>query len=159
VRPKPFEPVPLDGDPRFVRDAQTGLVWHRVSHRPLYADTDRSQVVYHANYLRFFELGRATLMRDVGYPYKEVEESGFVYPIVELGMTFHAPLRYDDPMWVHTRPVEVERIKILFDYLITAAGSGKIVCLGFTRHCSLGPSGKPAPVDPLTQKMWRGFPR
>jgi acyl-CoA thioester hydrolase len=62
-------------------------------------------------------------------------------------------------MWVHTRPVEVERIKILFDYVITDAESGSIVCKGFTRHCALGPSGRPAPVDPLTMKMWSTFPR
>ena len=59
MRPKPFRPEPLD-PPRsdYVRDAATGLVWHRASYRSLYVDTDRSQVVYHANYLRYFEVGR-----------------------------------------------------------------------------------------------------
>ena len=71
MQPKPFKPKVLDGDPRYVRDTVGGLVWHRCKSRILYADTDRSQVVYHGNYLRYFELGRATLMRDaayVGYP-------------------------------------------------------------------------------------------
>ena len=53
--------------------------------RTLYADTDRSTVVYHANYLRYFEFGRASLMRDAAYPYREIEESGYVYPIIDLG--------------------------------------------------------------------------
>jgi acyl-CoA thioester hydrolase len=53
--------------------------------RTLYADTDRSQVVYHANYLRYFEFGRASLMRDAAYPYREIEESGYVYPIISTG--------------------------------------------------------------------------
>jgi acyl-CoA thioester hydrolase len=53
MRPKPFVPQPLDR-PSYVRDAKTGLVWHRCALRTLYVDTDRSQVVYHANYLRYF---------------------------------------------------------------------------------------------------------
>jgi len=159
MQPKPFLPELLDGDERFVRDATSGLVWHRVFHRPLYADTDRSQVVYHANYLRYFELGRATLMRDVGYSYREVEESGYVYPIIDLAIRFHHSLHYDDPMWVHTRPICLERIKVSFDYLITHAESGAVVCLGHTSHCALNASGRPTPVDQRTVKMWETFPR
>jgi len=158
MRHKPFVPVPLDSDVPFVRDETTGLVWHRVFNRPLYADTDRSQVVYHANYLRYFELGRASLMRDVGYPYRQVEESGYVYPIVDLAMAFHKPLFYDDPMWVHTRPIRLERIRVTFDYLITHAETGDVVCTGHTAHCALGKSGLPCPVDAATVRMWESFP-
>ena len=63
MRPKPFVPEILDGDKRYVRDQEGGLVWHRCKSRILYADTDRSQVVYHGNYLRYFEQGRSELMR------------------------------------------------------------------------------------------------
>src|SRR3974377_1402066 len=64
LKPKPFKPELLDSDERYVRDQTTGLVWHRCLNRTLYADTDRSSVVYHSNYLRYFEFGRASLMRD-----------------------------------------------------------------------------------------------
>jgi len=63
MRPKPFVPE-LHDRPSYVRDQKTDLVWHRCELRTLYVDTDRSQVVYHANYLRYFELGRASLMRE-----------------------------------------------------------------------------------------------
>jgi acyl-CoA thioester hydrolase len=63
MRPKPFIPEFLD-KPSLVRDTNSGKIWHRCEQRTLYADTDRSQVVYHANYLRYFEFGRASLMRD-----------------------------------------------------------------------------------------------
>ena len=96
-----------------------------VQTRILYADTDRSAVVYHANYLRYFEFGRASLMRDAAYPYKEIEESGYVYPIIDLGIQFYEPLYYDDPMWIHTRPAELERVKLRFDYVITHAETGE----------------------------------
>ena len=159
MKPKPFHPEILHGDERYVRDRSTGLVWHRVFNRSMYIDTDRSGVVYHSNYLRYFELGRGTLMRDVGYPYNDVEKSGYVYPVVEVGLTFHRPLFYDDPMWIHTRPAGLERVKVRFDYVVTNAESGVIVCMGFTTHCALDKSMKPAPVDPATVTMWRSFPK
>ena len=159
MRPKPFHPDIYKGDERYVRDRVGGLVWHRVFHRSMYIDTDRSGVVYHSNYLRYFELGRGTLMRDVGYPYDAVEKSGYVYPIVETGLTFHKPLFYDDPMWIHTRPAMLERVKVRFDYVVTHAETGAVVCKGFTTHCALDKSMKPTPVDPATVKMWRSFPK
>ncbi len=159
MRPEPFKPEASDEQAAFVRDSHGGLVWHRVFHRPLYADTDRSQVVYHANYLRYFELGRASLMREVGYPYREVEDSGYVYPIVNLGISYHHPLYYDDPMWVHTRPAKLEKVKILFDYVITNAETGRLVCRGFTEHCALNARGTVVAVDPKTVTMWESFPK
>ncbi|MGV8081318.1 MAG: acyl-CoA thioesterase [Syntrophales bacterium] len=158
MKPKPFLPEALAGDPRFVRDRTTGRVWHRCPNRTLYADTDRSSVVYHSNYLRYFEMGRASLMRDAAYPYREIEESGFVYPIIDLGIEFFQPLRYDDPMWIHTRPGDLERVRLRFDYIITHAETGALVCRGHTRHCALNRAGRPVAVDPKTVHLWKSFP-
>lgn len=146
-------------DETFVRDKTTGLIWHRCENRTLYADTDRSNVVYHSNYLRYFEFGRASLMRDVAYPYREVEESGFVYPIISLGIDFYKSLYYDDPMYVHTRPTDLERVKLKFDYIITNAVTYDIVCIGFTKHCALNLAGKPVAVDEKTVHLWETFPK
>ena len=158
MRPKPFKPEARENDPRYVRDQVSGLVWHRCTNRTLYADTDRSSVVYHANYLRYFEFGRASLMRDAAYPYKEIEDSGYVYPIIDLGIQFFEPLHYDDAMWVHTRPAELERVKLRFDYLITSVETGTLICKGYTKHCALNQSGKPVAVDPKTVHLWKTFP-
>jgi len=159
MRPKPFLPEEMEGEQNLVRNLTDGLVWHRVSHRPLYADTDRSQVVYHANYLRFFEFGRASLMRDIGYPYREIEERGFIYPIVDLGITFHYPLYYDEPMWINTRPHKREPVKVTFRYIITHAKNGEVVCMGYTTHCAIRKSGRPTRVDSRTIEMWNSFKR
>lgn len=158
--PKPFRPQALDDQREFlVRDEVGGLVWHRVFHRPLYADTDRSGLVYHANYLRYFELGRASVMRDFGYAYKAVEDSGFVYPIVDLGVRYFKPLFYDDPMWIHTRPSKIERVRVSFEYVITHAETGHTVCRGFTMHCALNSKRIPVAVDAKTVSLWRDFPQ
>ena len=158
MKPKPFLPEAYKMDERFVRDRTTGLVWHRTPYRVLYADTDRSQVVYHSNYLRYFEVGRASLMRDVAYPYKAIEESGYVYPIYDLGLSFYQPLAYDDVMHIHTRPVNLERVRLQFDYVITHAEKGNLVCTGFTKHCAANAAGRPVAVDPKTVRLWQTFP-
>jgi acyl-CoA thioester hydrolase len=158
MKPKPFVPLLLDGDSHYVKDRTSGKVWHRCETRTLYADTDRSQVVYHANYLRYFEFGRASLMRDAAYPYKEVEQSGYIYPIIKVDIDYFRPLYYDDAMWVHTRPAALERVRLQFDYVITHRESGDIVCRGFTRHCAVNTAGTPVEVDPKTVHLWAIFP-
>jgi acyl-CoA thioester hydrolase len=158
MKPKPFRPEPLADSDVFIRDAETGLVWHSCSQRVLYADTDRSNVVYHANYLRYFEFGRTTLMREAAYPYKEIEAKGYVYPIVDLGMQFCEPLRYDDLMLVYTRPAEIERVKVRFDYVITHGETENLVCTGHTRHCALSADGSVVAVDEGTVRLWKNFP-
>ena len=159
MKPKPFVPEPLNGHPQYVKDRTVGIVWHRCETRTLYADTDRSQVVYHANYLRYFEFGRASLMRDAAYPYREVEENGYVYPIIEVDIDYFRPLYYDDAMWVYTRPSMLERVRLQFDYVITHQATGDIVCKGFTRHCAVNVSGTPVEVDPKTVHLWEIFPK
>lgn len=160
MRPKPFRPEPLDPPrPDYVRDAATGLVWHRASYRSLYVDTDRSQVVYHANYLRYFEVGRCELMRAADYPYKEIEDSGYLYPIIKTELNYYTPLRYDDLMFIHTRPTEMALVKVRFDYLITRAEDGEIICTGYTRHCAVNSRGLPVEIDDKTRALWQGFPQ
>ncbi|HBT97797.1 MAG TPA: acyl-CoA thioesterase [Desulfobulbaceae bacterium] len=158
MRPKPFLPEPID--PPFIRDQNSGLVWHRSAMRVLYVDTDRSQVVYHANYLRYFEFGRAEFMRDANYPYKQVEENGYVYPVIKTELSYHSPLRYDDLMYIHTRPAAIGLVKARFDYIITKAESGEISCLGSTEHCAIAVAGgKPVEIDARTLQLWRDFPK
>jgi acyl-CoA thioester hydrolase len=158
MRPPKWRPTPLPEDSRYVRDATSGMAWHRVDTRVMYIDTDRSGVVYHSNYLRYFELGRGTLLRDAEFPYRAVEEAGFIYPIVDLGVTFHKPLRYDDRMWIYTRFREVRHVHVTFDYLITSFEGDEVVCRGFTKHCATNTDGTPVAVDPMTLGVHQRFP-
>jgi acyl-CoA thioester hydrolase len=159
MKPKPFKPQVDEHNEQYVRDYETGLVWYRSTLRTLYADTDRSTVVYHANYLRYFEVGRTSLMRDAAYSYRIIEETGYVYPIIEVGVKFYEPLYYDDVMWIHTRPSEIERVKLRFDYMITNAENERIICSGFTRHCALNSAGTVVAIDPKTIQLWKNFPK
>jgi len=158
MRPKPFI-AEIQDKPCFVKDTNTGLIWHRCELRTLYADTDRSQVVYHANYLKYFEFGRAELMRNANYPYKKVEESGYIYPIIKTELSYFSPLFYDDLMYIYTRPGKLEMVKIQFEYLITRADNGETCCTGFTRHCAVNAKSIPVEIDQKTINLWQEFPR
>lgn len=159
MKPKPFNIEQYNGDERYVRDSSTGLIWHKCQTRTLYADTDRSAVVYHSNYLRYYELGRASLMRDNNYPYYDIEKSGFIYPIIEIGIKYYRPLYYDDLMNIYTHPGKMERVKLQFDYIITLDKSDEIICIGFTKHCASNASGTPVAIDYKTVELWKNFPQ
>jgi acyl-CoA thioester hydrolase len=157
MRPRPFIPE-FQENASFVRDRNSGRIWHRCELRTLYADTDRSQVVYHANYLKYFEVGRATLMRELSYPYKKIEESGYIYPIIQTELNYYTPLFYDDLIYIHTRPATLELVKLQFDYVITRADNGEIACTGFTKHCAVNNKGIPVEIDAKTILLWKEFP-
>jgi len=157
MRPKPFIPESLE-NPCYVRDTNSGIIWHRSELRTLYVDTDRSQAVYHANYLKYFEFGRASLMREADYPYKKIEESGYVYPIIKTELNYYSPLFYDDLIYIHTRPAKIEMVKVQFDYVITKADSGEISSTGYTRHCAVNGNGLPVEIDQKTINLWKNFP-
>ena len=158
MRPKPFIVEMLE-QPSYVKDKNSGLIWHRSELRTLYVDTDRSQVVYHANYLKYFEFGRAELMRAANYPYKKIEESGYIYPIIKTELNYYSPLFYDDLMYIYTRPGKLEMVKLQFDYLITRADNGETCCTGFTRHCAVYGKSIPVEIDQKTINLWQEFPR
>ena len=159
MRAPDFKPVPNASDARYVRDEVTARVWHRVSYRVLFADTDRTGVVYHANYFRFFELGRASLLRDAGFPLQQVEADGYLYPIFQLGLDFFRPTEHDAPIFVHTRCRELGAVRVDFDYLVTHAETGLVLCRGFTRHCATNRQGRPIAVDPITVGIFQRFPK
>lgn len=156
MRPPPFRPRPHALGEAYVVDPATGLLWHRAAHRPLYADTDRSGTVYHAHYLRYFELGRASLMRERGWPYASIEEAGYTYPVVDTRLTYLSPLGYDQPFFIHTRPAALEKVRVRFDYVLSGEGGGDI-CRGYTLHCALDARRRVVAVDPGTASLVRDW--
>jgi len=117
-----------------------------------------------------FTLGQAGkpehLLADLGIPLLKTDRGGqityhgpgqvCVYPIIDLGITFYQSLHYDDMMYVHTRPVNLERVRLQFDYIVTHAEKGYIVCAGYTKHCAANTAGTPVAVDPKTVQYLAG---
>lgn len=70
--------------------------------RVRYAETDKMNIVYHGNYVEFFEVGRVEAIRTLGFTYKEMEEQGVIMPVIEWQARFLRPARYDDLLTVKT---------------------------------------------------------
>ena len=80
--------------------------------RVCYADTDQMGVVYYANYFMLFERARTELLRLNGLSYKEIEEQGFMLPVLDAHAKYHRPARYDDLLDVTARVVEFDGLKL-----------------------------------------------
>jgi acyl-CoA thioester hydrolase len=112
--------------------------------RVAYADTDQMAVVYHANYLVWFERGRTEAIRELGLPYAALEARGIRLPVVEARVRYREPARYDDLLTVETTVADLTRARIVFDYRVRRTGdhaSGDLVT-GTTEHAFVGPEGR-----------------
>ncbi len=141
----------------FILEANSGLRWHREPIRVLYADTDKAGVVYHANYLKYFEVGRAGLIRSSGRSYKEIEALGLFHPIVDLRVEFESHADYDDMLSVYARPREIAPVKFGYDYLVRLDSANRVISYGYTVHCCIDTNRKVQPVDPVTQAIFEDF--
>ena len=104
-------------------DATSGEHCSRL--RVRYAETDQMGVVYHANYLVWCEIGRTDFIRALGRSYASLEADGVRLAVADASLRFHAPARYDDPILVRTRLVDVRSRAMRFAYVISReSGTG-----------------------------------
>ena len=90
--------------------------------RVRYAETDQMGVVYHSNYLIYFEVGRGDFIRALGLDYKSMEDEGFVIAVIEAVTRYKAPARYDEELVVRTKLAHLRGSIVIFDYTIHRAG-------------------------------------
>ncbi len=98
--------------------------------RVRYGETDRAGVVYHANYLDYFEIGRTEMLRGLGAAYRQVEEDGVLLTVVEATLRYSLPARYDDLLRVETRVLEVGGAQVRFGYEVRR--DRELLCTGTT---------------------------
>lgn len=103
--------------------------------RVRYAETDQMGVVYHANYLVWFEVGRVDFIREIGLDYRAMEqEDGAMIAVVEATARYKAPARYDEELIVRTRLAGVRGALVRFKYEVVRAADGLSLCEGETIH-------------------------
>ena len=71
---------------------------------------------YHGNYVQYLEMGRIELLREIGIPYKEVEASGIILPVIDLNIKYLKSANYDDLITLETTLVKLPTVKIEFTY-------------------------------------------
>ena len=106
--------------------------------RVRYAETDQMGVVYHSNYLVWFEIGRVELIRSMGLDYKQMEAEGCGIAVVDVHARYRESARYDDELVVRTTLLAARGAVIRFGYKILRAEDSALLCEGETMHVVVG---------------------
>jgi len=117
------------------------MLTHQTTYRVIYGDTDKMGVAYHANYLRWFEIGRSEMFRSLGLPYKTIEEKGIFMPISEVYCKFLAPARYDDVIVIETTLDPGVKGSMKLDYRILNQSNEQLLVHGYTRLAYMDANG------------------
>lgn len=91
---------------------------HNTEIRVNYFDTDKMGVVWHGNYIKYFEIAREEMFRSAGLSYAALERAGIMMPVVEVGVTYLKPAEYDEILTVETLVKEAPRARITIDYTV-----------------------------------------
>jgi len=101
-----------------------------------YSETDQMGVVYHANYLIWFELGRTQFLADLGFSYSSLEEKNLIFPVREVNIVYINPCRYGELITVETQVKEFSSIKTVYEHVIKntnnevkAKGESTVICV------------------------------
>ena len=122
--------------------------------RVRYAETDKMGVVYYANYLVWFEVGRTDLLRLSGWTYRDMEADGFALPVVEAHCEYRQSAKYDDELEVRTSGALLSPVRVRFEYEIIRTADGAPLASGYTIHASLDPLGKPRRLPQRVREMF-----
>ena len=126
--------------------------------RVRYAETDQMGVVYHSNYLIWFEVGRVELIRQMGLDYKQMEEEdGCGISVVDVHARYRSPARYDDELVIETRLLAARGAVVKFGYRILRVGDGVLLCEGETMHVCVGKDMKKTCLPPKYAERFAAY--
>ncbi len=115
---------------------------NKTNYRVIYGDTDKMGIGYHANYFRWFEIGRGEFFRTAGIVYSSIEEKGIFLPVSEVFCKFMSPVRYDDLIIIETCLDKDLKVKLEFEYRILSHNENIVHAVGFTKHVFLDKKGR-----------------
>ncbi len=123
------------------------MITSRSSINVRYAETDMMGVVYHGNYLAWFEVGRTQLLKEHGIVYRDLETQGYLLPVVEVGAKYLRPARYDDDLTIITTLAQRPLLRIRLDYEVRRGD--ELLVTGFTVHTFINRAGEPVRPPPV----------
>jgi len=88
--------------------------WYAHPIRVRYQETDQMGVVFHGNYVTWFEIGRTEWIRNLGFTYADIESKGLLFPVIDLAVSYVLPAKYDDTVIVCTKVKEFSSLRMEF---------------------------------------------
>ena len=123
--------------------------------RVRYAETDQMGVAYHANYLAWFEVGRAEHFRQLGMPYRDFEKNNLFLPVIKVFCHYKAAACYDDLLRVVTGISSLQEVRMSFKYEIFRHEQNELLTIGETEHAFVNSLGKPVLLKKHNPFLWR----
>ena len=121
-----------------------------------FSETDAMGIVYHANYLKWFEVARLELVSGLGLSYKELSQAKIHLPVIEAKLKYHQPAVFDDEVIVFARILTRPSVKIVISYELKRGDS--ILCTGETTHVFVNEKNLPMkPPASYLDTMRRAF--
>jgi acyl-CoA thioester hydrolase len=136
------------------QDGEQVFVETRIKVR--YAETDAQRVVYHGEYVVWFEVGRTEYCEKAGYPYPRMEAEGVFITVTEVRVRYRRSARYGDVVTVRARCGEIRSRGCVFHYEIRLP-DGSVAAEGETHHLFLDANGRPRTVPPAVSDSFRTF--
>ena len=121
--------------------------------RVRYAETDQMGVVYYANYLVWFEIGRTDWLRETGWSYREIERDGLMLPVIEAHCEYRQGAKYDDELEIRTRARLKSPVRVQFDYQIVRRSDDTEIADGYTVHVALDRQGRPVRLPARVKEL------
>lgn len=116
---------------------------YRADLRVNYWDTDAMKVVYHANYIKYFEYGRSEMLRQIGLPYREMEKRGVMLPMLSVSCEYKRPAVYDDLLEICTIFEDYRGARLKHRYEIYRKETGELLVTGNSVLGIVGKDMKP----------------
>lgn len=107
--------------------------------RVRYAETDAMGIAYHGNYLPWFEVARIALLAQIGLNYRELDEAGFLLPVLEANLRYLSSARFDDELHITATLREPPRARIKIEY--TVHRGDELLTTGHTLHAFMNRAG------------------
>jgi len=108
----------------------------------LYADTDAMGVVYHTNYIKWFELGRSEFMRQLGVPYTELGKVGLNLPLIKVSCEYLKFATYDQLLTIETEFDYIKKATVRYNSRIWDENKENLIAEGYTIHACTNNEGK-----------------
>jgi acyl-CoA thioester hydrolase len=122
--------------------------------RVRYAETDKMGVVYHSNFLIWFEVGRTDWLRETGCTYRDIEADGIQLPVIEAHCEYRQGARYDDDVEIRTRAKKLSPVRVQFDYEAIRRADGATLATGHTVHAAIDRQGRPIRMPDRVRELF-----
>jgi len=108
-----------------------------------YEDTDCGGVVYHANYLRYFERARTEYFANRGISVREYMEQGITFVVAKAEIIYESPARYGDVLIINSKIEKIRKVSFFFNHTIQRKGEDSVLVRAKIKLGCLNGEGRP----------------